>query len=68
MPPGHEDTGVIANDEFAVLYGHMYGRSSKMGKEFTVPATERFRFKDGKIIELWVIYHDTSIDMDACTP
>lgn len=68
MPPGHEDTGVIANDEFAVLYGYMYGRSSKTGKEFTVPVTERFRVKDGKIVELWVFYHDTSIVVDACTP
>ena len=66
MPPGHEDTGVIANDEFAVLYGHMHGRSRATGKEFTVPVTERFRVRDGKIVELWVFYHDPAIVADAC--
>ncbi|MFA7556137.1 MAG: nuclear transport factor 2 family protein [Spongiibacteraceae bacterium] len=68
MPPGSPEAGIIANEEYAVLYGAMQGRSSKTGKEFTCPVTERFRIRDGKVSEVWVFYHNPAVVWAACTP
>lgn len=68
MPEDAPESGIVANDRYAILYGAMAGRSAKTGKEFMVPVEERYRMRDGKFDEVWVFYHDPSVVVSACTP
>tara|TARA_R110001606_G_scaffold232277_1_gene379830 strand:- start:59899 stop:60369 length:471 start_codon:yes stop_codon:yes gene_type:complete len=66
MPSDSPESGVVANDKYAILYGAMKGKSALTGKTFLVPVEERYRVRDGKFDEVWVFYHDTSVVSDAC--